>query len=408
MDRSRGQTPARNAECLRCLSDSFAEGFRTPPHGGYHPAEVSTYVTLKQREGLKGWTIKGHLTVLGAIFKYGARHLGLVGANPVRLLDGVERPNSDDQAERRILNSEELSRLLSEVEDEYRAIFDLAAETGARLSEVLGLIWKDIDFKAQTITFTHQLGRDGTRQPLKTKRSRRCIEITPTLVARLRTVKLASEKSNDHDFVFLSRALRAHDQRNIGGRVLDRAVKKAGLEAEKLDGKIVRTAPTFHDLRHTHASALIAQGWDIAEVSARLGHSNVATTLRIYAHEFDAAGRTDHRRQRLAALYGAMEALPEASDGDGTGQGGTDHGQQIQQLRAVGTARNSWEQGSLMCEASALPLSYAPCPGDSTRPVGTSDEPVGPAPRAGTLTAERRRPGWFSDSLGWPRPCDPL
>jgi hypothetical protein len=63
-------------------------------------------------------------------------------------------------------------------------------------------------------------------------------------------------------------------------------------------------APTFHDLRHTHASALIAHGWDIESVSARLEHRDVATTQRIYIHEFDAANRSDERRAKLAALYG--------------------------------------------------------------------------------------------------------
>ena len=198
----------------------------------------------------------------------------------------------------------------------------LAAETGARLSEILGLIWQEIDFEGQTIMLTYQLGRDGRRHPLKTKRSRRVIEITPSMISTLRKLKIASQKSGDQDFVFVSRAGTAHDQRNIGGRVLARAVKRAGLEAVERDGEIVLPAPTFHDLRHTHASALIAQGWDIAEVSARLGHSSVATTMRIYAHQYDAANRTDERRSRLASLYGSpMENAMEKTDRD---SGGTD------------------------------------------------------------------------------------
>jgi Phage integrase family len=63
-------------------------------------------------------------------------------------------------------------------------------------------------------------------------------------------------------------------------------------------------APTFHDLRHSHASALIAQGWDIESVSARLVHADITTTQRIYVHAFDAANRSDERRAKLAALYG--------------------------------------------------------------------------------------------------------
>src|SRR3954452_17077773 len=75
-------------------------------------------------------------------------------------------------------------------------------------------------------------------------------------------------------------------------------------------------APTFHALRHSHASALSAQGWDVQEVATRLGHSSVAATLRTYAHEVDAAQRSTERRRRLSALYAvpSMEARVEAKD----------------------------------------------------------------------------------------------
>ena len=126
----------------------------------------------------------------------------------------------------------------------------------------------------------------------------------PQLTSKLRAAKLAALKSGDHDFVFVSRAGTPHYHRNIGGRVLGRAVEKAGLEAIERDGKVIEPAPTFHNLRHSHGSALIAAGWDLEEVSARLGHANVSTTARIYVHEYDAARRSQHRRDRLAAMYG--------------------------------------------------------------------------------------------------------
>jgi integrase len=153
-------------------------------------------------------------------------------------------------------------------------------------------------------------GRPAKRVLLKTKRSRRVIEVTPNLIARLRQHKLATRYSDGHDFVFATRTGTAHDQRNIGGRVLGRAVKRAGLGPVERNGEVIEPAPTFHDLRHSHASALIAAGWDIAEVSARLGHASVSTTMNIYVRQFDAARRSDDRRARLALLYG--EAQGEA------------------------------------------------------------------------------------------------
>jgi hypothetical protein len=46
----------------------------------------------------------------------------------------------------------------------------------------------------------------------------------------------------------------------------------------------------IHDLRHTHVSGLIADGWDVAEIAARIGDS-IETTLRVYSHAFDARRR---------------------------------------------------------------------------------------------------------------------
>lgn len=58
-----------------------------------------------------------------------------------------------------------------------------------------------------------------------------------------------------------------------------------------------------HDLRHTHVSRLIADGWDPVEVAARIGDA-LETTLRVYAHEFDARRRSEERRRVLEARYG--------------------------------------------------------------------------------------------------------
>ncbi len=160
-------------------------------------------------------------------------------------------------------------------------------------------MWGDVDLEGQTVTFTHQLGRGGERVALKTKRSRRSIEIGAALCGALRQHKMATTRSGDHELVFVNREGRPYDHRNVAGRVLRRAVKRASLDV----------APTFHSLRHTHASELIADGWDIESVSSRLGHADVSVTLQVYTHAFEAAGRSDERRRRLEAMEARVEAL---------------------------------------------------------------------------------------------------
>ena len=280
------------------------------------PDDVARFIATQETAGLKGWTIKGQVGVLGRVFKYAIRHLGVRAENPVQLLERAERPKVEDE-EKRILSPAEMTRLLATIEDEFRLVFEFASETGARLAEVLGIVWGELDLTpSPTSTFTHQLDRKDERQSLKTKRSRRVLEITPALASKLRAHKIGSAYSGPHDFVFATSRGTGHDHRNIAGRVLGRAVKRAGLEAVMRGDVVVLKAPTFHDLRHTHASALIAAGWDIEEVSARLGHADVSTTMRIYTHAYDAANRSESRRGRLAALYGTdTEAHAEAEEG---------------------------------------------------------------------------------------------
>ncbi len=268
------------------------------------PAEVASYVVEKRGEGLKGWTIKGHLTVLSSVFKYASRHLGFREPNPVALLERGERPNTDDEKPKRVLSSDELARLLAAVPSKHRLIFRTAAEAGLRLAEVLGLTWQDVGFSDQTITVAFQLDRQGKRVPLKTKASRRVLEVTPRLIGELREHALKTERQEPHALVFVTSRGTGHDHRNIGGRVMAGAVKRADLGAVEVEGEVVLPAPTFHSLRHSHGSALIAHGWDIEEVRARLGHKDIATTQRCYVHAFDVARRSDGRRDRLDRLYG--------------------------------------------------------------------------------------------------------
>ncbi len=311
--RLRNTTQATYQSCLKELRPYFGQRRLAQITAD----DVARFVTKCQDDGKKGWTIKGYLTVLRSVFKYAQRHMGFAGVNPVTLLDRMERPSIEDERPKRILDADELARLIGAVDDYYRLIFELAAGTGARLGEALGLVWAEIDLDAQTVHFTSQLGfqpipnakpdqpqRKPVRLPLKTKRSNRFVEITPALTTRLRAAKVAAPRCGDHYYVFVNREGNPHDHRNIGGRVLERAVKAAKLEDVEQEGETVQHAPTFHSLRHSHASTLIASGWDLQEVADRLGHSDVSVTARAYIHAYESARRSDDRRQRLAALYG--------------------------------------------------------------------------------------------------------
>jgi integrase len=258
--------------------------------------------------GYRAWTIRGVLTPTGRVFDFARRRMGWAGTNPVKELDRGERPRHESR-ERRILTRDELSAVLAAAEEPYATIIATAAGLGTRLGETLGLTWGDVDLAAGTATVRFQIDRRGQRVELKTARSRRVIEMPGSLISTLTEHKLRSLPHNRaEDFVFASRTGGPMEHRNVARRGLLNA-----FTAAKLPGR----PPTFHELRHAHASAWIAEGGDLVELSARLGHRDPAVTASVYSHEFEAAARSSERRARLDRIYGAQcGSILAASDVD--------------------------------------------------------------------------------------------
>jgi len=284
--------------------------------------DVALLVRELREEGKSEWTISGIVKVAGRVFKFAARRMTWHGENPVQGLEEGERPKTSATGKRRIFQGSELEQTLRAAHEPYRLLFAVASVTGARLSEVLGLVWADLrldDQAAGEITFNHQVDRAGKRTPLKTEESRRAVEIPRQLAVLLLKHRLASANSATDAFVFASRTGRPLGQRNVI-RAL-RAAQRAAVDDRRrptfpaLHGvdelgvpKIVKrgTVPSFHGFRHTAASEAIAAGESAEEVSWQLGHKNSVVTRSIYVQEIKSAERTARRRARMEARYGSL------------------------------------------------------------------------------------------------------
>jgi len=256
--------------------------------------DVRAFIAAETREGLKANTIAAHLAALSAIFTFARDDLGIPIAMP--RLKPSERPQpADDVRDHRVLADDELARVLAACGERSRLFFRTLAETGLRQSEALGLTSRRVG--ADTLTIHEQLSRSGKLAPLKTRQSRRTIEVTRGLAAAL-TLAAGSERVFAH----------------LDHSAIRRAWSSA-LEVARLDDP----QPVIHDLRHTHVSGLIADRWDPVEVAGRIGDT-LATTLRVYAHEFDAERRSELRRGALEARYGGgmatRDPLSPAITGD--------------------------------------------------------------------------------------------
>jgi len=119
---------------------------------------------------------------------------------------------------------------------------------------------------------------------------------------------LAAGLARPDGFVFASRTGGPLQRRNVVRRGLDKAAKRAGLATG--DTPHLR----FHDLRHTYASLLIAQGLNVVFVSRQLGHATPAITLAVYAHLFDHAQHAQAARNALQTGFGAILVKSKSSN----------------------------------------------------------------------------------------------
>jgi integrase len=239
--------------------------------------DIAAFIAHMHRKKLKGWTITSALRPLSIILAQAARK-GRIPVNPMTQLERGERPSHDDQRPKRILALDEMRALISAADTTlYRCLFELMLTSGVRIGEALGLTVADLDAEHSLIRVQHQLDRDGQRVPLKTAESQRAIDIPPELMRRL--LALVTERGarfTPHALVFAS-SNETGLERRVVGRALRRAVKAANLPAPK---------PTLHDLRHSHASMLIALDHNLVDIQRRLGHRKPDTTLKVYAHQW--------------------------------------------------------------------------------------------------------------------------
>jgi integrase len=219
-----------------------------------------------------------HMTVRKALGD--AARWGLV----VRNVAALASPPKRRRAEMRTWTAAELRAFLEHVQDErLAALWMLAASTGMRRGEMLGLRWVDVDLDRGRVAVRQTLviaGRQVVISEPKTSRSRRSIALDPRSVAALRSWRAAQAAERlawgagwtDSGLVFTR-----EDGTPIHPEWLSDAfewrIKTAGLPRIRL-----------HDLRHTHASLGLAAGVPIKVMSERLGHTSSSFTADAYQH----------------------------------------------------------------------------------------------------------------------------
>jgi len=257
--------------------------------------DVLALIASLRADGKAENTIRNVLRPLSGLLAYAVRR-GQLAANPVTRLERSERPRPG-QAEKRVLDSGEVVRLLKAATKPNRPLIAAAVYSGMRQSELLGLTWADVDFEGGFLHVRKQLSRKGERVEVKTAQAVRGVVLMAELARILREHKAKSAHSLDADLVFATRAGQPLGHRNVL-RAFVKAADAAGLNPEGVRSLV------FHDCRRTFVSALIAGGADVIAVSRQVGHSDPSITLRAYADLFDRYRHADAMRDSLDAAFG--------------------------------------------------------------------------------------------------------
>lgn len=217
-----------------------------------------------------------------------AVRIGTLVANPA---DRVALPRHDPRdtapATVHAWTAEQARHFLDLTRDtEHGALWATALGTGMRRGELLGLRRRDVDLDDRLVTVSGSLTETNgglQRKTTKTNRVRRLFIDERTAAAIEREYRSGvgslTQASDVADLVFTDHAGRPLSPQRITHR-FRRLVRR-------LDVPTIR----LHDLRHSHATLLLAAGVPIKVVSERLGHATIALTLDTYAHVLPAMDR---------------------------------------------------------------------------------------------------------------------
>lgn len=297
-----------------CYSD-IVERHIKPALGGVRlsklsPQHLQRFYREKQEQGLTRTVRLCHAVLHRALGQ--AAKWGLIPRNPADLVDPPKVPKK----EFRPLSPEEAQRFLAAAEgDRFYALYVLAVTCGLRQGELLGLKWEDLDLERGTLQVRRQLQwvraegeeRKGKKRAEpkwvltepKSAKSRRVVTLPAVAVAALKRHKTRQTEERlrlgevwqDYGFVFTTPIGTPQDASNLLKHSFYPLLEKAGVPRIR-----------FHDLRHTCATVLLAQGVHPKLVQEQLGHSQISLTLDTYSHVMP-----DMKREvaaKMDALFG--------------------------------------------------------------------------------------------------------
>ena len=269
--------------------------------------DIEHWLLSLREEGLANQTCARLKAIMSLVYAHAQRHkLIPAGAeyNPLTHKKdggaGVRCPTKSNY-ESIVISPSQAYAIWSRLPLAESTLTRLAAATGLRISECLGLQWRDIDLHAQVIRVRRSWAGGKIGLP-KTEASRGTVPCGEALTRQLESWRKESPYAQDSDWCFPSFKLKGKQPR-VGNMLVEDHLRRAAIAAGVLkpddEGEKVRFG--FHILRHSLASFLVNQNVNPTVVQKTLRHSNVTTTLGLYSH-----ASNPERLSAQNAFFGAV------------------------------------------------------------------------------------------------------
>lgn len=284
----------------RAVRNHFGGRLGAIPVAAVEHEDIVLWLRYMQGKGLSAKTIANHHGLLSAAMQTAVR-LKMRPDNPCR---GISLPKDDSTEEKmRFMTTAESQAVVDAHPERYRPLVAFLRATGARFGEATALQGRDFQLDAEqpVVRIERAWKRDGDNRfyigPPKTKKSRRTVSLPPSLVDFIRPTVEAAGKDG---LVFTT---------SYGGPIRHSTFYEFWTKALDSLGYPKDDRPRIHDARHTHASIMLAGGMNIHELSRRLGHNSITTTVDRYSHLMPDAHFRGAEIAERALGGGALEAL---------------------------------------------------------------------------------------------------
>ena len=278
------------------LDRHFLPAFGNRPMSRILPSTIQDWVTSAVGAGLAPRSVRKYHVMLRSIFQRAVRDR-IIAFNPC---DDTELPKVIARRSR-TLTAGEFNRLLTAVPDRHRLMVETAIETGMRWGELIALRPRHIDFLRRSITVEETIvevskkhsptGERMIHKPYPKDDEPRTFGVREQWIEQV-SAHINARGIGRDDLLFTTEVGTPISRNTFRTRVWLPAVAASGVDFN------VR----IHDLRHAHASWLLAGGSDLKSVMDRMGHAQIQTTQK-YLHalpdadqkNLDALDRISHR-----------------------------------------------------------------------------------------------------------------